>query len=215
MSMLERLRRFKKEHAAPKQEETSVSATYLIVGLGNPGREHRLDRHNAGWMVLDVLAVRYNATFGKKQSKALLADFRMGSNKIILAKPQTYMNNSGEAVQPLAKFYNVPLENVLIIYDDLDIPVGAMRFRAKGSHGGQNGMRSIIQRLGTNEFPRLRIGIDRPPGRMPAAAYVLRPFDKQQQSIMEQVFIESADAVEHFVKNDIEQTMSRFNKTIT
>ncbi len=212
--MLERLRRFKKQREAPKDAAAPVKETFLIVGLGNPGREHRLDRHNAGWMVLDVLAIRNNTTFGKKQSKALIADYRLGDTKVILAKPQTYMNDSGAAVQPLVKYYNIPLENLLIVYDDLDLPVGAMRFRKQGSHGGQNGMRSIINRLSTNEFSRLRIGIDRPPGRMPAAAYVLRAFDKQQIPIMEQVFVESATAIEHFIKHGVEDTMSRFNKTI-
>ena len=151
-----------------------MTETYLIIGLGNPGREYRQTRHNVGFMFVDRLTVKLNARFTRLQSRALVASAHFQERKIILAKPQTFMNLSGQSVQGLMHFYKLPLENLLIAHDDLDLPVGTIRIRPDGGSAGQKGMLSIIERLGTADFPRLRVGIDRPPGRMDAAAYVLQ-----------------------------------------
>ncbi|HUN21497.1 MAG TPA: aminoacyl-tRNA hydrolase [Anaerolineales bacterium] len=184
---------------------------FLIVGLGNPGREYRNTRHNVGWMALDVLAERNKVLFLRKQGPALLAEFRLGLEKVIMVKPQTYMNLSGNAVRPLVSFYNVPLSQVLVVGDDLDLPVGSLRVRASGSSGGQKGLRHICEQLGTQEIPRLRVGIDRPSSGRDPADYVLHPFSKEQQEIMDVVLREVTDAIEYFVQNGVDATMQKFN----
>ena len=144
----------------------------LVVGLGNPGREYRQNRHNLGFMVIDKLAQARGIQVGKSRSQAIMGDGEIAGIPVILAKPQTYMNNSGAAVSQLLRFFKIPASRLLVIYDELDLPLGTLRLRQKGSAGGHNGMRSLIQHLG-DDFPRLRLGIGRPPGRLPAAAFVL------------------------------------------
>ncbi|MCA9975476.1 MAG: aminoacyl-tRNA hydrolase, partial [Anaerolineales bacterium] len=148
---------------------------YLIVGLGNPGRKYQQNRHNIGFMTVDKLAQQYGIAFNTTKNKALLGDGRIRDASVILAKPQTYMNGSGDAVGPLAAFYKIPPEHVLVIFDELDLPFGVIRLREKGGSGGQNGMKSIINHLG-QDFPRMRLGIGRPSGRMPVPAHVLQDF---------------------------------------
>ena len=148
MNILQRIRNSGKSATATQ--------TYLIVGLGNPGRKYKHNRHNIGFMLVDRLAERLGVTFSRLQHKALVTDARYQGKKIILAKPQTYMNNSGQAVRALVRFYKIPLENLLIVYDDVDLPFGSHRLRASGGSAGQKGMQSIIQHLGTKEFYRLR-----------------------------------------------------------
>jgi len=185
---------------------------YLIVGLGNIGREHRNNRHNVGFMTLDRLVERHKLMgFTKKQGKALITTGLVANVPVILAKPQTYMNLSGEAVSALLRFYDLPLERLLVCFDDLDLPVGAIRIRPEGGSAGQNGMNSIIQRLGTESFPRLRIGIGRPPGRMDAAAYVLQDFRGDDLEIMKVTLDRAADAVEVFLSKGIVTAMNQFN----
>ena len=140
-----------------------TDTTYLIIGLGNPGREYKDTRHNIGFMLVDQLAVRLDARGMKLQSKAIVISAHHEERKIILAKPQTYMNLSGQSVQGLLHFYKIPIENLLIAHDDMDIPFGTIRIRPGGGPGGQRGMASTIDHLGTKEFPRLRLGIGRPP----------------------------------------------------
>jgi len=134
---------------------------YLIVGLGNPGREYAFNRHNVGFMAVSRLAAKHQAAFTRKQGKALVTSIKFDEKQAILAKPQTYMNLSGEAVQSLLKFYDIPLEQLLVCFDELDLPVGTIRLRPEGGSSGQNGMKSIIERLGTPKFPRLRLGSER------------------------------------------------------
>jgi PTH1 family peptidyl-tRNA hydrolase len=185
---------------------------YLIVGLGNVGREHRNNRHNVGFMTLDRLVERHKLMgFTKKQGKALITTGVIAEAPVILAKPQTYMNLSGEAVGALIRFYDLPLERLLVCFDDLDLPVGAIRIRPEGGSAGQNGMNSIIQHLGTEKFPRLRLGIGRPPGRMDAAAYVLQDFKGDDLDIMDATLDRAVDAVEVFLKDGIVAAMNRFN----
>lgn len=184
---------------------------YLIVGLGNPGREYENTRHNVGFGVLDELARRYGLAFGKKERKAVVATGIIQGRKVILAKPQTFMNLSGEAVRALADFYKVEIERILIVSDDLDIPLGTLRLRKEGSAGGQRGLKSVIQHLGTQSFNRLRFGIGRPPGKMAPKDYVLQVFRGDDAILTAEVTDHAADAVETWLTMGIELAMSRHN----
>lgn len=188
-----------------------MTDTFLLVGLGNPGREYKDNRHNVGFMAIDRLVVRLNARGMKLQSKAIVVTATYEERKLILAKPQTFMNLSGQSVQGLAHFYKVPLTNLMVLSDDLDIPFGTIRIRASGGAGGQRGMASTIERLGTRDFPRLRIGIGRPPGRMDPAAYVLQNFPKDEASLLSDVLDHAADAALEFVVKGLNASMNKFN----
>ena len=162
--------------------------SFLLIGLGNPGREYQTNRHNFGFMLIDRLAVRVNACGFKVQSKAIVTSGIYQDRKLILAKPQTYMNLSGQSIQGLANFYKLPLENLLVAHDDLDIPFGTIRMRPGGGPGGQKGIASTIERLGTKDFARLRLGIGRPPGRMDPSAYVLQDFSRDETKLLSEVW---------------------------
>lgn len=186
------------------------SDKFLIVGLGNPGRKYQRNRHNVGFMVVDRLAELHGIGLSRVQSRALVGNGRIANQSVILAKPQTMMNLSGDAVGPLASYYNIPPANFLVIYDELDLPFGVIRLREKGGAGGHNGMKSIINHLG-NEFPRLRLGIGRPPGRMPPAAYVLQDFGKEDESTVAELMDTAVKAVETYLTEGINLAMSRHN----
>ena len=186
---------------------------FLIVGLGNPGRKYRGNRHNIGFMAVDALAAAYDIQSSKVQNKAIVGNCRIQSQNVIIAKPQTYMNSSGDAVGPLARYYKVPPENVLVVYDELDLPFGTIRLREKGGAGGHNGMKSIINHLG-NDFPRVRLGIGRPPGQMPVPAHVLRDFDKKDLPLLDDVLAEAVRAIETYLRDGIQLAMSRHNGTL-
>lgn len=188
---------------------------YLIIGLGNPGREYAETRHNIGFMLVDRIAVRLNARSMKVQSKAIVTDARHEDRKIILAKPQTFMNLSGQSIQGLIRFYKLPLENVLVAHDDLDLPFCAIRMRPGGGAGGQKGIKSTIDQLGTNEFARLRLGIDRPPGRMDAAAYVLQQFTQKEMLAVSETLDRAADAALTWVTEGLNAAMNKFNGSAT
>ncbi|MFN8411846.1 MAG: aminoacyl-tRNA hydrolase [Anaerolineales bacterium] len=188
--------------------------TYLIIGLGNPGREYKDTRHNIGFMLIDQLTVRLNARGMKLQSKAIVISALHQDKKIIFAKPQTYMNLSGQSVQGLLHFYKIPFENLLVAHDDLDIPLGTIRIRATGGPGGQRGMASTIEQLGTKDFPRLRLGIGRPPGRMDAKDYVLQDFSKEDMKLLPEVLERAADAALTFVTDGLNKAMNQFNGDI-
>ena len=188
--------------------------TFLIVGLGNPGREYKDNRHNVGFMLIDRIAVRLNARGMKVQSKAIVMDARYEERKLILAKPQTFMNLSGQSVQGLAHFYKVPFTNLIILSDDLDIPFGTVRIRASGGPGGQRGLGSIVEKLGTKDIPRLRIGIGRPPGRMDPAAYVLQDFSRDEVKSLSEILDHGADAVFAFVTHGLNKAMNDFNGSV-
>ena len=185
--------------------------TYLLIGLGNPGREYADTRHNFGFMLVDRLAVRLNARGMKVQSKAIVTNASYEERKLILAKPQTYMNLSGQSVQGLVHFYKLPMNNVMILSDDLDIPFGTIRIRASGGPGGQRGLSSILERLGTKEVPRLRLGIGRPPGRMDASNYVLQNFSRSDMQAISEILDRAADAVLAFVSHGLNKAMNEFN----
>ncbi|MBP8948694.1 MAG: aminoacyl-tRNA hydrolase [Candidatus Promineofilum sp.] len=182
----------------------------LIVGLGNPGRGHAFNRHNVGFMAVDKLALRAGIELRRVQSKAIVGSGRLADRPVILAKPQTFMNLSGEAVAALAGYYRIPPAAILVVYDELDIPFGVIRLREKGGAGGHNGMRSVIQYVG-NDFPRLRLGIGRPPGRMDAAAYVLQDFGRDELPVVSEMLTTAAEAIESFVRHGINLTMTRYN----
>lgn len=188
--------------------------TFLIVGLGNPGREYKDNRHNVGFMLIDRLAVRLNARMSRMQAKALVGDVNYQGVKLILAKPQTYMNLSGQSIQGLARFYKLPLENMIVAHDDLDLPFGTVRIRPGGGPGGQKGVKSAIERLGTKDFRRLRIGIGRPPGRMDPAAYVLQDFTQGDLTLLSEILDHAADAVLTFVSDGLDAAMNKYNGDI-
>ena len=188
--------------------------TYLLIGLGNPGREYRDTRHNVGFMFIDRLIVRLNARGLKVQSKAVVTSAVYEDRKLILAKPQTYMNLSGQSAQGLLNFYKIPMENMLIAHDDLDIPFGTIRIRPKGGPGGQGGMASTINQLGTKDFPRLRIGIGRPPGRMDPAAFVLQDFTREELKVLSEIIDRTADAALTFVLEGLNKAMNKYNGSI-
>ena len=185
--------------------------TFLLIGLGNPGREYRDNRHNTGFMLIDRLAVRLNAHGLKLQSKAIVTSALYEDNKIILAKPQTYMNLSGQSVQGLANFYKLDLDNLLVAHDDLDLPFGVIRMRPGGGPGGQKGVASAIERLGTKDFARLRIGIGRPPGRMDPADYVLQDYSRDEIKSLSEVLDKATDASLVFIKEGLDKAMNKFN----
>ncbi|NJL95182.1 MAG: aminoacyl-tRNA hydrolase [Anaerolineae bacterium] len=186
---------------------------YLLVGLGNPGAQYAKTRHNIGFMCLDALAAAHQITFDGKKFKARWGDGLLEGRRVLLLKPQTFMNLSGEAVRPAADFYQIPPERMLIIYDDLDTPLGTLRLRQKGGAGGQKGMASIIQHLGTQAFPRIRFGIDRPPGKMDPAAYVLQPFRAEEQMLVQETIARTLKAVSTWLSEGIDTAMNRFNGT--
>ena len=188
-----------------------MTETYLIVGLGNPGREYRENRHNAGFMTVDRLALKLNARFTRLQSRALIAPAIHEARKIILAKPQTFMNLSGQAVQGLVHFYKLPLTNLLVVHDDIDLPTGTIRIRPDGGAGGQKGMASVIERLGTDDFPRLRLGIGRPPGQMQAPDYVLQDFSTDELAQMSDTLGRAVEAALAFVVQGLEAAMNKYN----
>lgn len=190
----------------------ALSAKSLIVGLGNPGRKYRENRHNLGFMVLSKLAESHGISLSRAERKALTGDGIIGSKKVILAKPQTFMNRSGEAVAQLLAYYKIPLDRLLVIYDEIDLPLGAVRLREKGGSGGHNGMRSIIGSVG-EQFSRLRLGVGRPPGQMDPASFLLKNFLPDEMPVVEIMIQEGSAAVETFLQDGVEIAMTRHNKT--
>jgi PTH1 family peptidyl-tRNA hydrolase len=192
-------------------EKNGETQSFLIVGLGNPGRDYQRNRHNAGFMFVTRLAEELNLSFSRVEMKALIAKGKIQGRQIILAKPQTYMNLSGQSVASLGRYYKVPMASLLVAYDDVDLPFGIIRLRPGGGSGGHNGMKSIIQSLGTQEFPRLRIGIDRPPGRMEAADYVLQDFSAFETEALDQIITRCVEAVLLFMDKGIDTAMNMYN----
>ena len=156
-----------------------MSSKHLIVGLGNPGSKYEKTRHNIGFRVVDELVRRYDLGAGRGERRALTWDGTVTGTRIKLAKPTTFMNRSGESIRQLTDYYDIPLSNLLVVHDDLDTVFGILRLRRNGGHGGQNGLRSIVQHLGRKDFARLRFGIGRPPGKMDPVDYVLQPFQRR------------------------------------
>jgi PTH1 family peptidyl-tRNA hydrolase len=192
--------------------------TFLVVGLGNPGPGYAFNRHNVGQMVLDVLADRIGAKFKSHKAGAVVAEGRLGGlgggiggTKVILAKSTGYMNTSGRPVSGLLKFYGVPLENLIVIHDELDIPAAEVRIKVAGGHAGHNGLRDIIAACGGPEFIRVRVGIGRPPGQMETADYVLKDFGTVERKELPVTLEISADAVEAIVCDGVGPAQQKFH----
>lgn len=201
------------ETAQPGEQGSDVDLPALIVGLGNPGSEYANHRHNIGFRVVDSLATTHDLRFVRhKGSKAHVAEGRIGERPVCLAKPQTFMNLSGQAVGRLSRSYEIPPAQILVVYDDLDLPLGRLRLRPEGGSGGHKGIRSIIDTMGTQAFPRLRVGIDRPPGRMDPADYVLQPFSAVEESLVTEAIERAVSAIECWLAEGIIPAMDQFNQ---
>jgi PTH1 family peptidyl-tRNA hydrolase len=196
---------------------TSSTPIYLLTGLGNPGRQYADTRHNIGFMAIDRLVEKLLAgakPMPRMQMRAITYDFRYEGRRILLVKPQTYMNESGSAVSALVKFYKVPIENMMVANDDVDLPFGVLRLRPGGGSAGQKGLASIIERIGTQDFPRLRMGIGRPPGSQLAAAYVLDRFSRSDEKALPEILDRATQAMLTFVTDGLNTAMNRFNGTV-
>jgi PTH1 family peptidyl-tRNA hydrolase len=189
----------------------TISESYILAGLGNPGRHYAGNRHNVGFMLIDRLALRLEARGMRLQSKALVSTAAYQGRRILLAKPQTYMNLSGQSVYGLAHFYKLPLEHLLLAHDDLDLPLGTLRLRPGGGAGGQKGVASAIEQLGRRDFARLRIGIGRPPGRMDPADYVLQDFAENELQMLSVILDRASSAGLEFITGGLQTAMNKFN----
>lgn len=197
-----------------KQDKTKPagSVEYIIVGLGNPGKQYEYTRHNAGFLALDELAKTHGIKVDRIKFKSLCGTGSVNGVGVLLLKPQTYMNLSGEAVVEAMNFYKVPPERVIVIFDDISLDVGRMRIRRKGSDGGHNGMKNIIYLTGSDEFPRMKLGIGaKPHPDYDLAAWVTSRFTKEEGVKLEEVFIKASEAVRIMLTGDIEAAMGRFN----
>ena len=184
---------------------------YIIAGLGNPGKKYENTRHNMGFLAVDLLAEKYGIRIDKIKFKALVGEGRIAGQKVLLVKPQTYMNLSGESVREIADFYKIEPENIIIIYDDISLDVGQLRIRKKGSAGGHNGIKNIIAHLGTQEFPRIKVGIGNKPEGWDLADYVLSKYSKAEQEALEEAADGVIGAVKLMLMDDIEAAMNRYN----
>jgi PTH1 family peptidyl-tRNA hydrolase len=206
MGFLDRFRR-------PRKDETVAENTWLVVGLGNPGAQYAGNRHNVGQMVADELAGRLGASFKthKTQSRVAEGFLRPGGPKLILAKPNSYMNTSGGPVSALLKFYSVPVDRLIVVHDELDIPFDTVRLKRGGGHGGHNGLRDIQKAAGSPDFTRVRVGIGRPPGRQDAADFVLKDFAGAERQALPSLLSDAADAVEAIASDGLVAAQQRFH----
>lgn len=195
------------------KEAGTEPRTIMIVGLGNPGREYRETRHNIGFMVVDEFASHHGIKLTRVQNKAITGSGLVEDQKVILVKPQTFMNLSGRAVSALMRYYKVNREDLIVSHDDVDLPFGVIRMRPGGGSAGQKGVASIIELLGTQEFPRLRMGIGRPPGYKDAADYVLQSFSPQEKDELKNFLNKAVEALDCFIGNGLETAMNRFNNS--
>ena len=195
-----------------KKEFASSGAEFLIVGLGNPGDKYEFTRHNAGFMCLDFLADKLDFKINKLKYKSLLADIDIKGHRCLVMKPQTFMNNSGEAVRDAAQFYKIPPENVIVIYDDISLDVGRIRVRRKGSDGGHNGIKSIIYHLNSDNFPRIKVGVGKKPAEWEDLAdWVLSRFTNDELKILHDVAEKVCKNLPLMLDGDIDKAMNRMN----
>lgn len=183
----------------------------LVVGLGNPGPEYAHTRHNAGFLVVDLLGENLRAAYWKDEAGAKTSQVRLGSDDVVLAKPETFMNISGKAVSKLSDIHESPHDEVIIVHDDIDLPEGSVRVKNGGGHGGHNGLRSLTEALGTDGYIRVRVGVGRPPGRMDAADYVLEPLRGAALDDLEAMVPTAAQAVIHILEHGVDSAMQEFN----
>lgn len=185
---------------------------YIIIGLGNPEPEYSNTRHNMGFDVINKLAKENDISLNRTKFNAIYGTGIIEGEKVILIKPQTFMNNSGESVIEFVNFYKEPLENVMIIYDDMDTDVGTIRIRAKGGPGSHNGMKSMVSSLNSENFSRIRVGIGRPSGEYDRIDYVIGQIAEEEKKILEQGQNEAVEAIKYWIKNGIDNTMNKYNK---
>ena len=187
--------------------------TYIVVGLGNPGAQYARTRHNAGFETLEALSRRWNVDINRKKFNGLIAETTYNGHRVVLCQPQTFMNASGECVQELLQWYKCPLENMIVIYDDIDLPLSRLRVRKSGSAGTHNGMRSILGCIGNQQgFPRIRVGVGAKPEGWDLADWVLSTYRlREEREKMEKAFARAADCVEDWLKNGIEHAMQQYN----
>jgi len=183
----------------------------VVIGLGNPGPRYENTRHNVGFDTIDRLSKKHNIAVTKVKYKAVIGDGNIGGHRVLLVKPQTFMNLSGESVREIIEWYKVPVKNIIIIYDDIDLPVGKIRIRPKGSAGTHNGMRSVIYQIQSEDFPRIRIGIDKPPQNWDLADFVLSKFSTDERKSVEEAIANAAEAVEVILNSGIDKAMNRYN----
>lgn len=186
----------------------------LVIGLGNPGKKYAENRHNIGFKVIDQLSKKHDIEVTRKKHKAYFGTGRVGKCPVILAKPQTYMNLSGDSVGRLSNFYDIQPADILLVYDEIDLPTGTMRIREKGGSGGHNGMKSVISQIGQG-FPRVRLGVNRPPGRMDPAAYLLRDFEEEELPIIDELINMAVVAIEMILSDGLDLAMNQFNGALS
>ena len=184
---------------------------FVIAGLGNPGAQYDRTRHNVGFDTLDYFAAEYRISLNRSKHKGMVGEGVVQGNKVILVKPQTFMNLSGDSLHEVLHFYKVPPENLIVVYDDIDLAVGKLRIRPRGSAGTHNGMRSILARLGTEEFPRVRIGVGRPPAGWQLADYVLSRFSGEEREAVNGAIERASTALAAIMQGGAEAAMSRYN----
>jgi PTH1 family peptidyl-tRNA hydrolase len=195
-----------------KQFSSTAKYDYIIAGLGNPGSKYEMTRHNAGFLAMDLLAIEENINIKKLKFHALVADASIGGKKCLLMKPQTMMNNSGEAIGEAARFFKVPADRIIVMFDDVSLDVGQTRIRRKGSAGGHNGIKSIISHLGSEDFPRVKIGVGKQPDpEYDLVDWVLGRFPKEQEADLKKALENTVEAVRLIVDGQTEEAMNRFN----
>jgi len=185
--------------------------TWLVVGLGNPGPEYELTRHNAGFLTVDLLGENLRATYWKETAGAKVAVVRLGDGELVLAKPQTFMNVSGASVKKLAESYEIDADHMIIVHDDIDLAPGRVMCKRGGGHGGHNGLRSVHDKLGSDAYLRVRVGVGRPPGRMDPADWVLQPLKGDALEELEDAIPSAAQAVLHILEHGIDSAMQEYN----
>lgn len=185
---------------------------YLIVGLGNPGSQYEFTRHNVGFLTIDYMAEKLGQKVNKLKFKGLYCKFKYADEDIILLKPQTYMNLSGESVRDFANFFKIPPEKIIIVVDDVDLDLGRIRFKKSGSAGTHNGLKSIIYQLQSQDFPRLKIGIERENRKDDLADFVLKGFSKDEVPLIEKSIEDGVDGILHMIGNGIDSAMNKYNK---
>lgn len=184
---------------------------YLIVGLGNPEEEYSKTRHNMGFNTINKISQQYNIEVKQNKFQALYGSGMIEKEKVILLKPQTYMNLSGQSIKPFVDFYKIPLENVIVIYDDMDVSVGSIKIRKKGGPGTHNGAKSVVHELVSEDFPRIRVGIGKPVDEYDAIDYVIGKLDEEKYKALEAGINRAADATIYYIEHGIDNTMNKFN----
>ncbi len=195
-----------------KESSASKNISHIIVGLGNPGSKYAFTRHNTGFLTLDYMSDKLGVKINRSKFSSLTAEAQIGDKRCLLLLPQTYMNNSGEAVGAAAAFYKVSPENIIVIFDDISLPVGKMRIRREGSAGGHNGIKSIIARLGSEKFPRIKLGVgEKPYPEMELADWVLSNFSKDEQTTLFEKFDDAYSAAKLILEDKFEEAMNKYN----